>query len=1132
MRINAFPFIAPVFPCCLLAAQVCAAPLQLHVSPEGADSWSGMWAKRKRFSKTEGPFRTLERARNEIREQKTAGSLPEDGVIVVLEPGVYELPEPFVLTPEDSGAQSAPIVYRAARRGTAILSGGVILGGWRPADTPAAQKLVDSAAAGRLLCTDIGGDLIDAIPGFANGGCGFAGEAQYPLALYQASERLPISRWPNSGFVKVGECLGHNELHGHSGIAFTEGRFRFENGRLARWVAEPELWFDGLWFHHWADQKMQLKAIDPREQTISLQDPETHRFGYKAGQGFFAFNAIGEIDRPGEWAVDRAERRIHLWPAADPARNPVTLALRKNLIQAEGVRDIHFEDLVFEHTLETAIVVRNATRVSVSGSTVRHTGSWGVDIDGGSDCTVFGCDLYDLGEGGVKASGGIQETLTPGNHVIENNHIHHFGVVVNTYRYGAAVYGVGNTIRHNLLHHAQHTALFFRGNDHLVEYNIIHDVCLHSSDAGAIHPCARDWTLRGCVIRHNFFHATGKGVDGCGCHGIYLDDYTSGVTIVGNICSMVGHSVTTCGNGNRIENNLSINSRKSSFELSSRGLDSFARANAAKGTESHLVKKLLAKGSPYRSETWKTRYPNLTPLLDMLETDPVGAHDSHFCTMRNNVNAGGLPAHVRNEKNVMRTSTIKNNIDVTGDPGFVDYENFDLRLRADSVVFKELPDFKPLQFEKMGLYDSPRRASPAVKFGADITPMTPIMSPAERERDGRAILCPVPPASVPIAIDGVLGPDEWPRNTAPTALLKWEGMTEAPQTSRVWMATDADSLYVAFQNDIAPRERATRGHQWGTDDGVEIALAPLHSPRIPIGLTTVILRGYADGHFECVTDGGLPDHQARRLEQKVTYAARRRYRGAWSAEWRIPLVVLDLAPGQTNWPVLTHLCAYQAATDRTVSWRQRRVLHTWDVRQAYALCLDAFGPVPFAPGVPPSEVRIDVQADREAESPTLAPGEGATMPEWARKWNRIVAELGEASADKWKTCRFEFMPLSDGVVALQIMGTYANAHGSLLSTWTYYDDFTVEGAELVNGDFETVAANGKLDGWECVCDQNWQSTPSSESGVVEEARLAASGKRMAMACCEHRVVQEMKVVKGRMVTVQFQARGTLPTPGE
>jgi len=863
-----------------LAAVSYAGPT-LYVSPKGDDTGSGSKEK---------PFRTLQRARDEIRKLKNAGGLPEGGVTVELLTGRYELAKPFELTAEDSGADGAPITYRAAARGKAVLTGALVLKNRQPVTDPAILKLLDENAKGKVCCTDLDAGLIETIPGFANGGCGYRGKRDYPVALYQDGRRLPIARWPNDEYAKIGECLGKSHIAGHVGVKFTDGIFRFDDPRLQRWVGEPDLWFDGLWFHPWADQKMQLKEIDLKTKTISLRDPESHHFGFKKGQGFYAFNAIGEIDRPGEWAVDREKRRLYLWPAADLQAEPVTLSLGENLVKAEDLAHVAFDGLLLEECRHTAVLLKNCTDVTLSGCTLRHTGSWGVEISGGSRCTVIGCDLYDLGEGGVSAHGGKQDTLTPGEHLIENNHIHHFGRIVNTYRPGAAVYGVGNTIRHNLIHHAQHQAVYFRGNDHLIEYNIIHDVCLHTSDAGALYACARDWSLRGVVIRHNLIHATGEGVDACGSQGIYLDDYTSGATIVGNICTMVGHSVTTCGNCNRIENNIGINSRKSAFNLSSRGIDSFAKKTAAQGEKSYLVWKLLAKNKPYQSEAWRARYPNLPKLLDMIAADPVGAHDSHFCIMRNNVNVGGVPAKVRNAKKITRTCTIESNVNLYDDPGFVDLAGFDLRLRDNARVYKKLPGFKALQFERMGLYADARRASPAVKFGPEVTPMPEIQPRIPRpelkpryileERDGKAFKA-----------DGIAGDKEWPK-TRKAELECVNKIYRAPSTlpCTARFAFDGERLLVFATVEVDPDKPMKMGGKWGGRDGLELAFSGTDEDA-----AVFLVHCFPDGTVSVSSDEGAAAERVKALEEAVAYGAKAE-KGKWTAEIAIPLAAAGMDP--------------------------------------------------------------------------------------------------------------------------------------------------------------------------------------------------------------------------------------------
>jgi hypothetical protein len=191
MHRHAFAFL-------ILAVAVSArAETTLYVSPGGDDANPGTEAK---------PFATLVRARDEVRALKKAKRLPDGGAIVRLAPGTYSLHEPFQLTAEHSGTPSGPIVYRAGQRGTVVLSGSAKLVNWQPVADPAVLTLVDPAAKGKLLCADV--ERPQNILGFANGGCGFCGKPEYPVALYQEGKRLPVSRWPNDHYAKMGECLG------------------------------------------------------------------------------------------------------------------------------------------------------------------------------------------------------------------------------------------------------------------------------------------------------------------------------------------------------------------------------------------------------------------------------------------------------------------------------------------------------------------------------------------------------------------------------------------------------------------------------------------------------------------------------------------------------------------------------------------------------------------------------------------------------------------------------------------------------------------------------------------------------------------------------------------------------------
>jgi hypothetical protein len=81
---------------------------------EGDDRWSGQISAPHR-SGHDGPFASLERARDAVRDLKRKGEWPADGVVVELSGGCYRLTRPLTLTAEDSGRDGAPVVYRARR---------------------------------------------------------------------------------------------------------------------------------------------------------------------------------------------------------------------------------------------------------------------------------------------------------------------------------------------------------------------------------------------------------------------------------------------------------------------------------------------------------------------------------------------------------------------------------------------------------------------------------------------------------------------------------------------------------------------------------------------------------------------------------------------------------------------------------------------------------------------------------------------------------------------------------------------------------------------------------------------------------------------------------------------------------
>ncbi|MFH1008802.1 MAG: hypothetical protein V1800_15100 [Candidatus Latescibacterota bacterium] len=104
----------------------------LFVAMNGDDRWSGR-SPESNAGKTDGPFATLARARDAVRDLKaqTKDKLKAP-VIIMVRGGKYYIDKTLELTEVDSGTARAPIVYTAYPGELPVISGGRKITGWAP----------------------------------------------------------------------------------------------------------------------------------------------------------------------------------------------------------------------------------------------------------------------------------------------------------------------------------------------------------------------------------------------------------------------------------------------------------------------------------------------------------------------------------------------------------------------------------------------------------------------------------------------------------------------------------------------------------------------------------------------------------------------------------------------------------------------------------------------------------------------------------------------------------------------------------------------------------------------------------------------------------------------------------------
>jgi parallel beta-helix repeat protein len=650
--------------------------IDLYVATNGSDQNPGTIRR---------PFASLERARDAVRNLNQTGGLPAGGVTVQIRGGTYYLTDAFELTEKDSGTKQSPIVYRQYNNEEVRLLGGKEITGFSPVNNPAILKRLDKAIRGKIFQTNLKAHGITdfgeiKVRGFA------IPVSSAGMEVFFQNKPMTLARWPNNDWSKIAATSA-----GQDG-----GKFTYEGDRPKGWAKADDIWLHGYWVWDWADSYSKVKSINNETREIMTQEP--HNFhGYKPGQRYYAFNILEELDDPGEWYLDRKSGILFFWPPAPFDQWRAVVSILPTIIFLNNVSYVTFQGISIECCRGTAVVVRGGSYNLLAGCTLRNIGNNAVNIDGGLGNGVAGCDIYQCGESGIRLSGGARETLARAGNYAINNQIHDYSQWVRTYQPGIAIYGVGNRVSNNLIYSAPHIAIMLHGNEHSIEFNEIHHVCMETSDAGAFY-MGRDYSQQGNVIRYNYFHDLGSAE----VQAIYLDDFTSGTTVYGNVVYKAGRGVLIGGGrDNTVRNNVFVDV-KNAIHLDARGL---GWANKFfNGADTTLTDRLTA--IKYKEPPYSIRYPKLLALYDRNPALPEGN------SIVNNIVYGGMWLELLDG---VTDKIVKLEGNLFGvDPGFVDQKKKNFQLKKDSPAFRL--GFKRIPMEKIGLYkDEYRKTLPSTR---------------------------------------------------------------------------------------------------------------------------------------------------------------------------------------------------------------------------------------------------------------------------------------------------------------------------------------------------------------------------------------------------------------------------------
>lgn len=522
-----------------------AAQVDFYISPRGNDAWTGKLAE-PNTEETDGPFATMEKARNAVRKFRAETAVK--AILVQIRGGEYPLSKTVVFSLQDSGEESS-ITYEAFPGETPIFHSDLNLGSWKKLEAP--LPFLPKSAQENIWVADLPEN-----------------SPRHFYTLYDSQGLLPRAR--SKGFIPSGS----------KGVS--RYQLPYPTATMRAWPNLDDVELVVRPHHAWIVNILPLESIDTKNKIATTSVAATygmkHLHFLPKTKSAWVENVIDALDEPGEWVLNSREGKVYLWPRNDGPPKDIRIPRLKEYFLIEGqndlkgptdqpVRNLHFKGLTFTrgeadrmksgdkglqhdwqfHDKANALVrFRGTENCSIENCHFLHSGGTAIRADLHSQKNrIVSNHLEHLGGTGILIAGygpGTKDVSL--QNLIENNHIHHVGKV-HAHSPGIFLWQSGqNRVAHNLIHHTPYSGIIISGvmtqffskkgnsrelvrtirrhetgptpkatlekihpflhtHDNLIELNEIHHVMQQLNDGNGIY-------IRGCgagnIIRRNYIH--------------------------------------------------------------------------------------------------------------------------------------------------------------------------------------------------------------------------------------------------------------------------------------------------------------------------------------------------------------------------------------------------------------------------------------------------------------------------------------------------------------------------------------------------------------------------------------------------------------------------------------------------
>lgn len=609
----------------------------IYVSTSGCDTNDGT---------EDNPFFSIERA---LAAVEAIDKSNKSEIIVCIEAGTYNI-HSLDISPQHGGTEKCRIIYTSYGEGEVVLNSGISI---NPNDFtkvesyPEIYKKLPLSAKNNVYVLNLTKDPYNLNQedwgkiypiGTYNITHKYQGNNTGPMysELFINGKRQSLARYPNEGYIYTGAVISSGkELDNKSNGDPYGDVFEVDESLAARiqtWSNLEDVWMYGFWQYDWADGSSPIESFD--KDTNQLTSKYQSFFGITENAPYYFYNCLEELDSDNEWYLDRENGLLCVYSTESLEKAEINMSISTDTAITVNSNFVTLNNLTVTGTRGDGIHINGDGNI-ITSCKIHNIGGHAVQISGFEN-VITKSEISNTGKGGIFVVGGDRTSLREGNNLVSNNLIHDWSQIYKTYQAGIDLGGVGNICSNNELFNSPHLAITYSGNNHILEYNLIYNVCLESNDAGAIY-AGKSWSSYGNDIRYNLIYNLGS--DKYSPNGIYMDDALSGQNIYGNILINVPNHAIFIGGGRdmNVYENMIINSGNSAVRYDARARDALLSETWFSADINGLWDTLYE--SPWKNEIWQEAFPQykiVTDDISLINESEFMANPANSC-IKNNI---------------------------------------------------------------------------------------------------------------------------------------------------------------------------------------------------------------------------------------------------------------------------------------------------------------------------------------------------------------------------------------------------------------------------------------------------------------------------------------------------------------